>query len=248
MKNIKFIVIFLMIACRGQENAPDAPKGNIEGSVVVVTDNSVLLPDKSGVQVTVKSESDSFSTVTDATGKFDFTSIPSGMYTIDLLLSDYLVSNSTTSPYSGTEFNVPGENDTVTLSYGMYQIPDVIYHIDSGEFDPQNYGEVYVYGTISNDDDYPDTVYYYHQVICFMNEDPDVSSENYLYYRFGIYTSFDMSGFRHIRAHEIPELRNYEKDSLYIRIYPVSKGDDPFAPLRPEAMGTPSNTIRIAIR
>lgn len=248
--SLPFYLLPLIILSCDNKDGPDIPvKGYILGNLTIITENAGILPDRSGVQVTIHNENSDFEAETDHSGSFGFMDVPFGTYSIDLVKPGFLVSNDMiTTEQPDITFELSAEKDTVKLAFGMYEIPDVTYHLDSGIFDPQDMAEIYIYGSIEGDGNYADTVYYYHQVICFIDSIAGVSNENYFTYRFGIWTEWYPDTTRYIHTHEIPDLRSFDKDSVYIRIYPVTKGDDPFAPLRREAMGLPSNIIRIPLK
>lgn len=216
--------------------------GDIRGNIFLTDQYDHDLQDKSGITVIISNDDFADSMVTSSPGTFLMSSVPYGQYTIHLSKPGYLQYHG--GPYllsSQDEFYHTGGASPTMVSYTMYQIPDYVYHLDSATYDN---GILNVFGSGPDQTILSNYEFYYTIAVCFVSDQPDVSADNFAFYFYGDYlypsqgapaVSFYFGG--SFSSGDFPP------EHSYIRLYPLSKAQDFWGPLLPEAMGKPSNVI-----
>lgn len=254
--HIHLIIIFLLYTfitgCQGNE--PVVQSGDINTTVNLYDDNSLPVTDRSGISVEIRSDNNSFKAVTDREGKFNIIDVPIGKYEISLEKDGFLISNRYTySELLYNEFYLEGGPASTVLQYDMYSITGYTFHLDSGYFTSSTIVNILCTGPDLSK--VPEMNYYYYKAVCFFDSTREVSRDRFLIYTFGVFTSFPKEYYPYTDQpyykSQYPgfgqNLDNYDKDSIYIRIYPVSMGEEFYAPLRFESLGKPSNVIGIYV-
>ena len=139
------------------------------------------------------------------------------------------------------------------LHYNMYEIPRYTYHLDSGNIS-LNLLNLYCTGPDINDELYPGLQYY--KAVCFFDSTREVSKDRYMIYAFGVFMEYPAytptyTGswyFRSDYTYYGNNLYNYDNDTVYVKLYPVTMGENFYAPLRFESLGGASNVLNISFR
>ncbi|HLF32596.1 MAG TPA: carboxypeptidase-like regulatory domain-containing protein [Cyclobacteriaceae bacterium] len=253
LRSLPFLILLLILAgCDG--NNPKPNSGDIIGTVKIEDENQLILQDRSGVKVEITNNYNSFSTITNSTGEFNFEDTPFGIYELKLSKEGYMDLNKydqTTLDPVPNEFSHTGDSLPTRLNDNIiFQIPEFEFHLDSARYVPElDYTDVLIFGPPPNDDVTP--VYGYYPLFCFFNTGPDVSKDEFIFYKFGF-----MSFFRRypewdpplIEIEWVSELENTEADSVFICVYTVSRSENEFLPLHFEALGKPSNILGFPIK
>ena len=254
LHHIVTILVFLLYTyitgC--QRNDPAIQSGDIQAIVNLYDDNSMPVADRSGIRVEIRQDNQSYQTVTDMEGKFSLSDIPIGKYEISLEKPGFLMTNRYTYselPYN--EFYQEGGPADTVLQYDMYSIPRYIFHLDSGDFVSSSIITVLCTGPDLSK--ISESNYYYYKAVCFFDSTREVSRDHFLIYTYGTFSSFpkeyfpytDQPYFKSAYPEFGQNFDSYHKDSIYIRLYPVTMGEETYAPLRLESLGGASNVIGI---
>jgi hypothetical protein len=240
--------MFWLPGCKDTE--PPDLSGDIIGMVTLYDENSFPVEDRSGVNVEIKNDKSSFSTSSDQDGDFSFTNIPFGKYRIKLSREGFQDCNGESyETLEKYEFYHLGGKSPTLLNYNLFEIPGYVYQLDSGLYLGE-YQECFIFCPLPFENQ--GTSYKYYNLVCFFNDQSSVSKDDYLFYYFGLVNFYQFTQIQYeppfIRIPEVYALSSYMADSIYIRIYPVSQCESPYAPLRFESLGGPSNVIGFPVK
>ena len=245
------VALLSFVCCR---NETEVLTGDIEGYVRLYDEYSMPVSDLAGVDIEIQSTGSAFQTVTDTEGRFTFTGIPLGKYGITMDRTGFLITNERKGPpLSYDEFYHEGGPAGTLLQLSMYEIPGYTYHLDSGSID---WSRLSLYCTGPDIDNGSFSGLQYFKAVCFIDSTREVSRDRYMIYAFGVFMEYPVyqnpdyssglyfiSYFRYYGGN----LNGYDKDTVYVRLYPVTMGEEFYSPLRFESLGASSNIIGIYV-
>ncbi len=245
-------VSYISLVLTGCHSESETLSGNVMGNVLLLDENSNHINDNSGVTVTIRDNSFSATAITDQSGNFLITGVPWGKYNIEMNREGFLASNnliSDSSPLKPLEFYHLGGESPTYLQYNMYALPDFRYHLDSISSDADHM-ILQIYGTGPDLSQVPYYGYfYYYFVVCFFNDNENVSKDNFKFYVYGCYAQWGYHVAPYIYAYtdvKFYDVRNrMTSDSLYLCVYPLAMSETTYLPVRSEALGKPSNVLPI---
>jgi len=228
---LSVLLLFTAMACDKKD--PEPITGDILGQVTVYDQDQYVLEDQSDVRIILQSEDALTETLTLPSGEFAFLDINYGNYQISLEKEGYVPGMGQNDPVH----HLGGYNPT-RVSYELYEIPRFRLEIDSARLE---IGTSFLWLKFEDWNGEPKLWYYCR---CFFSGSPEVTkdafytqSQGWIY---GIWIEND-----HYEAYvENYLLHSIDSDSIYIRVYPESWGQQLYN-YYPESLGQASSVLAV---
>jgi hypothetical protein len=246
-KRICIIIFFIILPAFGCRKDNDLPTGDIAGKITLRNDDFTLPSDNSGVEIKLYKDTilDEVTT-TGYAGTYRFSDKIYGKYKITISKEKYIV---TSSYYSGYGFyHIGGASPTIVRDIGIYEIPSFILTVDSIKVNPNGDYPIYLYVRVDGGTKKPSA-----SLIGFCSNSKDVSKDNYVAIARGGFNDYAFTSTAMIRVPVWAFLNNMDpsffqaltSDTIFIRLYPVASGQDLYKTINFQALGKPSDVIKI---
>lgn len=225
-------MVLVYTSCRKEK---ELITGDITGRVFVYKEDLTSLEDKSGVQVSLLSDTTLLNTtLTDIHGQYRFENIVYGKYKIDLKKEYYIKADD-----DYTFYHIGGYSPTLKDA-DIYEIPDYTLTIDSTLVLSSGYA-LKLYLKINGDTLIP---FFYYFLLGYCSTSPDVSMDNYSFLISGLVLKYPM--YPPYAAHgeisnNVQSLNTSE--TYYLRFHLIAQGHDYYGPINKQALGKPSNVV-----
>lgn len=234
IKTIASICLIILLSCNKEDDLSEVVVG-----IKLMDENGYEVENKAGVKVTLSRGQEIFSRTTNSIGESYFDNLSYGFFNVQLekegFISEFVEHELTNS-----------ENDSINVqAYTMHEIPNYRLSLDSIYIPDKNPSErIFGFGKISNQ---KGNVYIHYFSRLFVNDTPNVSKDNFLYYLYGYIRKEKINGDNfEIWITDLPNNGYFFPsgyDSLFVRIYPYAHTAK-FLPLREEALGVPSDVFK----
>jgi hypothetical protein len=223
-----FILVLVYTSCRKEK---ELITGDITGRALVYKEDLTSLEDKSGVQVSLFSDTTLLNTtLTDIHGQYRFENIVYGRYKIDLKKEYYIKAED-----NYTFYHIGGYSPTLKDAY-IYEIPDYTLTIDSIMVQSDS-SRLKLYLKINGDTLIP---FFYYYIIGYCSTSPDVSMDNYSFSISGMVWGYLLGSSGDI-LNNVQSLNTSE--TYYLMFYLIAQGHDIYGPINKQALGKPSNVV-----
>jgi hypothetical protein len=236
MEKIKYIMAVIALLLSGCKEKSEILSGDITGKIIVQQQDQSMASDNSGVEAILYDYNDNLlaSSVTESSGRYIFTDIPYGRYTIELQKQNYLQSNENPAVIS----HIGGYSPTLK-DLNIYEVPRYEITVDSVHTDSLNYN-INLYLKVDGNVEIP---FLYNVLVAYYGSDPNVSSENYS----GIATGVTGNLWSIYNETYNAKLYDFFTDltgPIYMRLYLLTMGQSVYVrPLNPAGLGKPSNVV-----
>jgi hypothetical protein len=244
IKYTHFILSLILLLANCQKDE-EIITGAIAGKIYSYDQYGKMVPDQSGVTVTLSRDTGLVATaVTDARGQYSFEDLPYGKYAVSLEKNLFIQSWGTKTVYHA------GGYSPTLANYDMNEIPTYELSLDSVGY----YAEAYrliVYLKFNGDTVLPDNSNGMRLTV-FAGNSPEVTKDNYVSAGKSFLTDFNLvhwPGKTAVYAyfHEYDMDQNFallKNGRIYIRLYPIASGQGYWInQYYPEALGPASSVV-----
>jgi hypothetical protein len=247
LKRIFIIVVFFFAILASECRKDKLPTGDIAGRIILRNNDYTLPSDRSGVEIKLyKDTLMEEAAYTNTAGTYHFTDKIYGKYRLMMNVEKYMVSGSYSSGFSF--YHIGGECPTIVKEFTFYEIPSFNLTVDSIKVNPNGDYPIYLYVKVDGGTAKPNAL-----LIGFCSNSKNVSKDNYIAIARGEFGDYAFTSTAMIRVPVWAFLHNMDasffqyltSDTIFIRLYPVAYGQDLYKPINFQALGEPSDVIKI---